>query len=369
MAKAKTIMREFALDEISAVVKPAQKGARMVIMKRDGGEGTGTQKGGEGGGGDRMTFTKEQIAEMIAKGCAVITGETDGHTHLILMDDYVCMRGGGFTEYGDVDHRHPFTLDEDSGTITIGVARGHTHTAPPVVMKTDDTTDIGKDLGMTPEQMAELLALAGMNDVQKSHYGKLDAAGKAEFAKMDHAGREAAIAAEVAKAKGGVEGAGGDAVLYTMADGRAVRKSDGELAAVLAKSVDTLTKALTVTKEEALEKEAEALAKSWTHIGQEFAEKLKLAKGILELPAEPRKAALAGINAGKDAMAPVFKTFGALGGANDLVKAGPTAKLDELAKAHAAKTGQGFHKAYADVIMTPEGMALYEEFVQPVTQH
>lgn len=351
MTAKKKIMREFALDEISAVTKPAQKGARMVIMKRDGGEG----------GGNR--FTKEQIAEMIAKGSAVLTGETDGHTHLVAIDDYTLVRGGGTTSYDDSGHTHPFTVDSKTGAVALGAARGHTHTAPSVVIKTDDTSDPGKDFGMTPEQMAELLALAGMNDAQKSHYGKLDAAGKADFIKLDHAGKDAAIAAEVAKAKGG-EGTGTDSVIYTTSSGVAVRKSDGDVVLALAKQNDTLLDALKVTKEQSLAKEAEALAKSWTHIGKPHEEKVAMAKGILELPDVQKKAALEAMDLGKAAMSPMFKTFGALGGVGgspDFVKSGPVDKLNELAKAHATKAGVDFFKAYDAVIQTEEGKSLYAQ--------
>lgn len=355
MAKAKNIMREFALDEISAVVRPAQKGARMVIMKRD--------------DGDERRFSKAEIEALIAKGAAVITSATDGHTHLILIDDYVCMRGGGYTEYDystPNSHRHPFVIDEDTGAIGVGEMLGHTHTASTVLKGTATETE---EMAMKPEQYAELLALASMNDTQKGHYCKLDDAGKTAFAALDYAGREAAVAAEVAKANQG-DPAGADPVVYKTAGGIEVRKSDGATVLALAKQNDALMNALDVTKEAHLDKEAAELAKGWTHIGKPIEEKTALAKSILGLPEVARKAALDGIAAGKEALAPLFKNIGALGAtSNPMAHSGPLEKLDTMAKEYAKTNNIGFHKAYDAVCMTEQGKALYEESLQSQTQH
>lgn len=108
----KRVMRRFALDEISAVTNPAQKGARMTIMKRD---------------------DADADAAPFAKGQTVITSSTNGHAHLIVLDDYTLARGGGYTEevaelVGERSrwHRHPFVIDK-KGNITIGDADGHSH--------------------------------------------------------------------------------------------------------------------------------------------------------------------------------------------------------------------------------------------------
>jgi hypothetical protein len=361
MAAKKNIMREFALDEISAVTQPAQKGARMLIMKR-----ADPLRGGGGGGGG-SPFTKEQIAEMIAKGQAVLTGETDGHTHLIMIDDYTCGAGGGLTYWDGSDHQHPFTID-DSGNITVGMARGHTHTAPAIARKSADDfageqPATNSEVEMTEAQLAKLLALAGMNDAHKAYHARLDEAGQTAFEKLDGGAREAEVAAALAKANGTA-----DPVLYKMADGTEVRKSDGPVAASLAKTVDALTTTLAATKETALAAEAETLAKSWTHIGKPHEEKVAMAKGILDLPVAQKDAALAAINVGKDSLAPIFKNLGALGGASSMADADPVAKLHELAKARETADGISYAKAYDAVIQTTEGKALYEQSLQP-TMH
>lgn len=116
----KTIMRRFALDEISAVTSPAQKGARMTIMKRD-----------------------DADAAPIAKSGTVLTSSTNGHAHLIVLDDYTLARGGGYTEevaelVGERQHwhRHPFVIDK-RGNITIGEMSGHSHAAEMAGGKTE----------------------------------------------------------------------------------------------------------------------------------------------------------------------------------------------------------------------------------------
>jgi hypothetical protein len=104
--KKRRIMRELALDEISAVTVPAQKGARAVIMKR-----------------------ADAAAEPFGKG-VVLTEATAGHAHLIELTDYVRMQGGGYTEHsgsgGESAHRHPFTITPQ-GVIVVGETNGHAH--------------------------------------------------------------------------------------------------------------------------------------------------------------------------------------------------------------------------------------------------
>jgi len=114
----KRIMRQFSINEISAVTKPAQKGARMLIMKRDDGAPDildGIEKGGD----------------------MLLTTDVAGHAHLISLDDYSRVKGGGETQSAPVEregpngpfwphHSHPYVVDGD-GNVTIGAAAGHTH--------------------------------------------------------------------------------------------------------------------------------------------------------------------------------------------------------------------------------------------------
>ena len=106
------IMKEFRIDEISGVDRPAQTTATVAIMKR------------------RTDDNDDGIEKR-----ALLTTATDGHTHLIIDEVGPAARAmGGRTDYVDSSdggrgHSHPWILDPDSGAITIGMAAGHVHTA------------------------------------------------------------------------------------------------------------------------------------------------------------------------------------------------------------------------------------------------
>jgi hypothetical protein len=101
-------MRSFKIDEISAVDRPAQRGARALIMKRDGGADDPVEK--------RVW----------------LTDSVEGHAHLV--DDQTYdgqFRDGGDTSWtnsedADSGHTHPWVRNSD-GSITVGQADGHDH--------------------------------------------------------------------------------------------------------------------------------------------------------------------------------------------------------------------------------------------------
>src|SRR5258705_173992 len=113
MKRKYNVMRDFRIDEISGVDNPAQKGARVVIRKRD------------------ETAFQKQI---------LLLSNVDGHSHLIDASEE-----GGMTSYGETPadimaesnaqtdagaenagHCHPWVRNL-LGEITVGMAEGHTH--------------------------------------------------------------------------------------------------------------------------------------------------------------------------------------------------------------------------------------------------
>lgn len=96
----KTVMRSFSLNEISAVDRPAQQGARATIMKRDDSM-------------EKMTYSM------------AITSMTGGHSHLITLGGGDYMRRAGDTSHVD-GHTHPWIMTE-AGDIVVGHAMGHNH--------------------------------------------------------------------------------------------------------------------------------------------------------------------------------------------------------------------------------------------------
>ena len=366
MAKQKRIMREFALDEISVVTRPAQKGAQMVIMKREGGP-DGKPKATPA---EKRAAEDARIAGIVKRGKFRLTTPVNGHTHIIELDEWAEMCGGGYTEWtGDYEtpgrHRHPFIVGP-KGEITIGEEMGHSHELADVPSKKaadsplPDPATVEKESDMTESEVKKLQALAAMSDAQKAHFGKLSGAEADAFIEADSAGRDAIVAKAEAAAKGD------NPVLYTTKAGIAIRKSDGETAMALAKQMDEMADGFKAAQDTATTAKAEALANRWTHIGKPLAEKIEMAKGILAIPDEKtRQAAIDGIEAGVGKVASLFKSFGAMGADSGEAVDDPEAELEKLANERVSKstTGETFEQAYAKMLETPKGAALYQQLM------
>lgn len=122
----KRIMRAFKINEISAVDKPAQAGARAMLMKRD--------------------DTKVEDESLIAKG-AMLTSSIEGHSHLI----YCLEDSGGSTSYSQMigephGHTHPYVITNE-GKVIIGEAEGHTHEIVAFGKVTNKKNEDDKEFG------------------------------------------------------------------------------------------------------------------------------------------------------------------------------------------------------------------------------
>lgn len=96
------------------------------------------------------------------------------------------------------------------------------------------------------------------------------------------------------------------------------------------------------------------------HLPGEPIAKAKVLKAIGGMGEEDRKVLDAMLKAGEAAVAKGFTTFGVKPG-TPVGSDDPTAKLDGLAKARAAKDGTTYAKAYDEVLKTDEGRALYDQ--------
>jgi hypothetical protein len=166
-------MRDFRIDEISAVTKPAQKGARALIMKRDFSEKEREKDADTGAalpdgsfpiqdkkdlsnairaigrakdpekakahikrrakalGASDMIPDTWKSADHVSKGLIGLTEPTFGHAHSFMLDHITLAQGGGITSGAtesdqDSYHSHPFAIDAD-GRIRIGMAADHDH--------------------------------------------------------------------------------------------------------------------------------------------------------------------------------------------------------------------------------------------------
>ncbi len=120
----KRIIRKLRINEISTVDKPAQEDALIAIMKNN--------------------ATPESFKKQ-----AVLTTETDGHTHLLLMDDKTRdstrqvgnqtindNQGEGISTPAEDGHTHPWVLTRNG--IMIGAVSGHTHEAAAMSMNVQE---------------------------------------------------------------------------------------------------------------------------------------------------------------------------------------------------------------------------------------
>ena len=311
-------LNKILLGEISAVGKPAQEDAAILLAKAAPPSGEGRP-------------ARKEAEDAVAKG-AVLTTSTAGHTHLVVTEDQFGVRqngytgegkmlapaaAGGYTGYGY--HDHPWYRDP-GGAIVIGETLGHTHEVTEMAKgegttmsgtneqsKAPDSDTIVKELQARVEK---LTAEGAFSDDERTLYKSLDEAGQEAFRKAKPDERKALVekAAADAKAAG---------TIYKAADGSVYNaKEHGAAAVVLAKQVDELK--AQADRAEALAKEAKEDSEIRKEIAADFANlpgtddhKVALLKSIKAIPDDAaRKSALEMLKAKDDGIAEVMKTAG-----------------------------------------------------------
>lgn len=350
MTTKRNIMEEFELDEISGVDFPAQAGARVTIMKRG--------------------LPTDEDGEPTAKRLRLLSDE-DGHTHLI--DD---SEDGGTTSYEhspgeDMGHSHPWVRNDD-GSISIGMSDGHSHN---VIQKSDTAGDAGEgqpgdtdmtktndaagEQAVTKEQheaiQAELQlakAYGALTDAQKAYAADLPEGDERNaFIQKSDAEREAIVEKATAE----------DPVVYTRLDGTELRKSAGDLVIQLAKDADESKRELLAEKaarsQDRLQKRADS---ELANLPGESVAKVALLRAVEGISDEAVRKQVDGLlKAANERGSAAFEQLGTAAKSADIGDA--EAKLDELAHKRANENGEDFHKAYAEVLGTPEGRALYAQ--------
>ena len=340
----KRILKEFKLTEISAVDKPAQAPAVATIMKRN--------------------------DDAITKRYLLTTGNI-GHSHLLYMDKWDTVNGGGETSWTE-GHDHPFVINED-GSITIGEALGHTHeisTNVSDIIKNGLSEDMVTEVlaltkssfdkpnsaelgGSKPAHKEELhmpdiskaehqtaldqitslkkslaiaVALGAMNDLTKSHYQTLSEADQTAFISKSTAEQDEVITKALEA----------NAVIFTSADGTEFRKSDDPRMVAMAKRADEADAALAKSQEQAADLAIEKRATSeFSNLPGEVASQVALLKAVAGIENKESREAVEGILKSHNAnLSSVTMTLGS----SEVNKAAGNAgaELDNLAKAHVA---------------------------------
>jgi hypothetical protein len=344
----KKIMRSLKIDEISGVDRPAQEGARSLILKR-----------------------RDSQTDIPVEKKAVLTSSENGHSHLIDLE----YRGGqepvaGMTSYVD-DHNHPWVMDED-GKVVIGEARGHNHEAATVSkagatdieQSTEDETMTKTDaekIADLEKSLAKANKLAALDDATKAYHSALpDNAAKDAFLAKSADEQKAEVAAAVAKAKKDKEAtAEEDPVVYTTKSGIELRKSVGDAFVALAKQNDEL-----LARVEKTDATNETL-----RLTKRAEEELKFLPGTVETRVallksveaienkDQREAALTALKAQNDAMSAAFKEHGVRVGNEEVGSAED--EIDRMAKEYATKNNVTEAAAYDAVLKTAAGQAAY----------
>ena len=355
---ARKVRTALCISEISGVDRPAQVGARSVLMKR-----APTDDASEVEGLSKQALDENAAAEKLGKR-AVLLQDMHGHSHLAYMEGPEGEYTSGFTSWeqdeNGREHRHPWVKDEETGLVTIGSALGHSH------QTAGDASTVGKQETQMPsdnktvEQLEAELAVAksvgALNDVTKAFYDALDDDGKTAF--LAKSADEQQTEAESARA----EKAAGDPVVYTMTDGTEIRKSEGNTVLALAKAADATAKENAELRKAAADGVFEKRANDELgHLPGDLNHRVALLKAVSGIKDDGDRDGVMAILKARDASnGQMFVNKGHVGG-NSIAASSAEAKLDALVKSHAEKTSAPFSKAYTEVLSTPEGSQLYAQ--------
>lgn len=348
-------MTKFRIDELSGVDRPAQKGARKTIMKRD--------------------FTAEERQAMADKGHAMADGSFPIPDQASLKD---AIRAIGRASDPSAAKAHIIRRAKALGSTDIlpeGWVKKDSEGDPmsPTIKKAlglaDTATDEevtaaitkrDEDLKKATDELALAKAAADLTDGEKAHCAKMSEGDKSAFAAMDKPARAAAMA----------KAASEDEVAEI--EGQTIRKSEvgaavfalmQTLATKIAKGAEDFAKAQEATETANFTKAATV---EYPHVAGTVDERVAMLKHISKADEATRKAFDAVLTANERLAKSAFSKAGTLGG--EMNPEDPTAKLEKMAKDRADASGgkTTFAKAYADVCA--ENPALYEAATQPAAQ-
>lgn len=122
MTKQRKVRRALKIAEISGVDRPAQEGAKALIMKRADIDTLIANEKAKAG--STQSLARDDTGPSVAKNAA-LTNAVLEHSHLVYMSGIEGEWDAGTTSYQD-DHTHPWVRQAD-GSIVLGEVNGHTH--------------------------------------------------------------------------------------------------------------------------------------------------------------------------------------------------------------------------------------------------
>lgn len=365
----KRILHKFRLNEISAVDRMAQEGAKMVLMKRDDSEDIAK-------GAFIDAVAAMEAREVVRELWHDLWESEDA------MYDAIQMIVNNPERYPDVQSSIIEALDEYSAKVQEQAAEaaaavpsegdGVSSDPNDPTMKSDHpegdndnplnpkedpmskTTEptvesLTVELTAAQGKLAKSEAYGKLNDAEKSYYDNLPDSERDEFLKFDGDHR-----AQVLK-----KAAAEDPVIYTSEDGEEFHKSDDPRLVKMAKRADADRKQAREDRERAENMEfAKRAEDELGHLTGGEDAKVSLLKAINGIKDEDvRKEISQMLKAADDAASPAFDTRGT----TDVAKGDAEEQLNDLAKAYSEKHDMPFAKAYNEVLKTDEGSRLYTE--------
>jgi len=358
-------MNKLRITELSSVTKPAQEGARQVLMKHADSEQL------EKGPGMNM-------------GRPMLLSVVGGHQHLIdAADGTSGMTTHEVSEGEEFGHSHPWIKNMD-GSITIGMAEGHTHQVLEMKADTgessngegsgdaataadnDKETEMSKDIDKSAEELEaakeqlqkqtaeieRLTALTGLSPEHRSFFDGLEKSAQEEFLKLDSDAREA----QISKTQGE------DPVVYTTMDGDEIHKSAGAMVEKMARQLDDQKREMAVMKKQREDNELQKTADSLNFPAPSNEEKLEVVSALAKT-----KAGLSILKSYAELTQRINSSMGstlAPETTENVSKADAEEQLERLAKSRAEEKGTDFYEAYNEVLKTQEGQELYRATVR-----
>ena len=225
----------------------------------------------------------------------------------------------------------------------------------PTITKTNEeeimSEELKKSLDSLVARLEKAEKIAELSNVEKSHYGSLDASGKDAFLSSDADLREASIE----------KSQGEDPVVYTDANGVEYHKSDDIRLINSVKSSDKAVekaKQLTESRHKDLLK-VQAKEDLQFYPGEEVT-KVALLNKVSEIADDATRDAVIGMLQANNEQ--LCKAFDSLGHSVDSVVAeGPEVELNKIADEIAKRDGVSFEVAYVKALDSEEGASLYAQ--------
>ena len=381
--KKKRIINKMKLNELSSVDKPAQAGAKSVIMKRFDKNPVLLTLADDSGHSHLLEFNRDYDGNqtsyagalsddghshpfIIKNGKAVI-GENHGHSHEVDIDDLnqtlmTLVMVEAIKE--DLERSENSTYKSLEGTETLikSLATKESSTNEPasdggvtksevVKMAVDEKTvdNSAVDLNALQKSFAEVTAelafaksFGELNDAEKAHYSSLSKSKAEKFIALDKAARIAELD-ELKKA---------DPIVYTSLEGEVFHKSDDSRLVKMAQRADENATKLQEQFEKSENLEFTKRAETDLEFMPGTVEtRIALLKSVDTIADEAVRAEV--LKSLKAKNASLGKNFEVVGESGEKViattKAESEAELDKLAKAHAAKENVSYVDAYAAV--------------------